>query len=690
MADTQTLQDMQSALAHYRAGKAAGGAAVAPAAPAAPAPAPTGSTGSTGDTSGIGASLAAYKAQKASGTAPTTIPKDNPSLLASFAKSLFGAPATLLARPVQAVAELAGASADQVDAATSKIPIVGSLVAPVDRNFGDVKKDVGRAAETVALGTGAPIAGGALFGAGASLEAGNNLFSAQTAVDAALGGAGGKVLDWVGKPLLNAAGTVVGKITPKIIQDVTKQGAGAIAKFAADHQLLGGIAAKPSAAIASGLQKVDTALGAGVSKLAGGTKSVLKDQFPGLNPTEHYTAVNEKDFLRPTTVNEPRFSKAQSVYSDAQNRGINLEKQATAQGIVHDLIAEGGKYNTTDTVENLREGNYRASDSLVRPAIKAAEPGVRLVPLSEVRAAQIAQIRDIPKTQIDDTDRATLMQQVIKRYAPGGAADVAHPNGYSLTDLHDARIISQKNGKYKIGGTSSDALSAQRSREEGRAFNTIFDKTAPKDLPIKGFKSELEKNFLLADYLEQLHGKKVPEGITKKAVRLFGRGLGGVLGSKIGGFPGFLVGSRGGDMIFNSFETLPNPIKIKVLQSVKKEDPAVYAALVKYIGTKEAEAMDRLALPGPGQTAKAPAPTLFATPGGTITPDKGAAADLTAVEQGRAKTPTTNRTLKSYLTKAAQAQDTSRQPYVRPSELPVINAGRVPKKPKNLSDIYLK
>lgn len=671
---------MQEDLKRFRASKTSAATPVAPAPEAAAPDAPA--------VSPIAKDLAAYRARAASGAPSSAAPKDDPNALAEFAKGIFSAPATLVARPFQAAAELAGVSSQDVEAATKKIPLFGGLVAPVPQNFGDVKKDVGRAAQTIALGTGAPIAGGALFGTGASLEAGNDLLSAQTAFDAALGGAGGKVLELVGKPLLNAAGKVVGVITPKIIKDTAAKGAEAISKFAAEHQLLGGIAAKPSAAIAKGLQAVDEGINTGVSKTVGGLKKVASEQFPQLDPTQHFKGVNERDILRPTTVNEPKYSKATAVYDEAKSKGIDLEKVASERGIIHDKIAEGGKYNTADTVENLRQGNYSVSDTIARPAIKAAEPGVRLVPIGEIRGGTLKKVHDIPAAQITPEDRAKMIKDITKRYADDGAAAQAHPNGYSLTDLHDNRIVSAKNGKYKIGQSPGAELKAQLSREEGRVFASVFDRTVPEELQMKDFRKELEKNFMLADYLESLHSKKIPEGITKKAVRLFGRAAAATVGGKIGGFPGAILGSQYGDMLFSSFESLPNPIKMKVLQSVQKEQPKIFKALVDYIGTKEAERLLMKALPAGGSSSfKETKPTLFSTPGGVSTPNKGEALDVAAVEQGRAKAPGTDRRLNSYRGKV-QANTDTQIPYVAPKDLPVIKAGRVPKKAKTLKEIY--
>lgn len=658
-------------------------------APAAPAAVPQSvvPTGATGPAQKKKYTYQELVAQGATPASPAPTEQKGNNILAAFAKGVFGAPATLLARPVQAVAGLAGVSNEDIDTATKKIPILGDLIAPTPKNFGDIPAEVGRGAQTVALGLG-PIAGGALFGAGTSLEQGDDLLSTQTAFNVALGAAGGKILGLVGKPLLNATGKVVGTITPKVLKDVATSGAKGIQEFAANHQILGGVAAPLSESLAKGGQAIDNAVDNTFKKGGQAVKDVASKQFPQLNPTNHYTAVNERDILRPTTVNEPKYHKATAVYNDAKAKGIDLEKVASERGIIHDQIAEGGKYNTLDAADNLRQNNYQVSDTIARPAIKAAEPGVALVPLEQVRSSMISRINKIPASQIGDEERATLIKQIKSRYADGSAADTAHPNGYSLTELHDARIAAQKNGGYKVGQSASDALKAQRSREEGRVFSEIFDSSAPEELGIKPFKKELEKNFLLADYLESLNTKKVPAGITKKAVRLFGRAVTATVGGKIGGFPGSILGAQYGDMLFNSFETLPNPIKMAVLQAVKKEDPKIFGELVKYIGTKETERLMTKGLPSAGGSAfKETPPTIFTTPGGKSTTIKGEAADVAAVEQGRAKQPGTDRRLKSYLDKVNYAQGADGV-YTNPKDLPTIKMGPKKKSPKRLNDIY--
>lgn len=621
---------------------------------------------------------------------PTPVPKE-PGALTQFAKSVFSAPATIVARPFQAAAELAGASDTQVNDFTKKIPGVGGLVAPVPENGGDIKKDVGRAVQTVALGTGAPIAGGAIFGAGASLEQGNDLFSTQTAFDTALGAAGGKVIDFVGKPLLNAAGKVVGKITPTILKDVASKGSVAITKFAADHQLLGGIAAKPSAALAKGLQGVDNTIGAGVSKgvskTVAGLKATAKSQFPGLDPTQHFLDVNAKDIARPTTINKAAYSKATDINSDAVRRGIDLPAQANKLGISHSSITEGGNFNTEDAAQALRQQNFDVSKKVLRPAIQNIETDVQKVPIAQVRGSLLQKIHGAPASQINDAEREMLVKNVNKTYGDDSAAARAHPNGYSLTDLFDSRIEAGPRAKYKPGITPEpDVPKAKLARMEASTFKDIFDRTVPTNSGLDEVRKEFEKNFLLADYLDALHTKKVPEGVVKKAVNIFGRGLGGALGSKVAGFPGFLVGSRGGEMLFHSFELLPSPLKSAVLTRAfaDKADPTVFKTLNKYLGDQQTGRLLQKLLPEKASAAKSP--TLYTAKKVSTTPIKSEAFDTADVATGKIKAPTTDRRLGSYLKKVQNALVADHQ-YAPETKIDMGKKPTPKKSPKSLNDI---
>ena len=658
---------MQQDLEKFRASKMGGGT------PAVPETAPVATSSvPSAPVSDIDRDLQSYRAARSSGALPKKQEPKKESTLKNMAKGIFSAPVTIAARPFQAAAAVAGASNDQIDEFSQNLPVIGGLIADAPDNMADVKKDVGRGIQTVALGTGAPIAGGAAFGVGTSLEQGNDLLSAETAFNTVTGGAAGKVLQWVGKPILNASGKVVGTITPQMIKDAAAGGAQSIQKFMAEHQLLGGIAAKPSQKIASGFQKVDDVIESGFKKAGTGVKNTVASQYPNASVQKHFVKKNQADIVRPTTVNEPKYYKATNVYKDAERRGVKIEDIASRRGVIHDKIAEGGTYNSRESADAIRANVFQVGNDITRPALKALEPETRLVPIAEVRNAMVRQIDDIPDTQITAEAREILKRKILKQYADNSAVARRHPNGMSLTNLHDARIISGKNGKYKPGGTTSDALSAQMAREEGHAYSKLLDSKLPKEF--RDMRRSNEEDFLLADYLEALHGKKVPEGVTGKAARLFGRAVTATVGGKVGGFPGAILGAQYGDMLLGTFTALPNPLKIKVLNSIKLESPAAYAQLTKLIGDKELQKLTTLALP-PGNSSKVqqPSPRLFATQGGKITPNRQEAADLAAVESGAAKRPFTEDP--RWQEKVIEAQE-NLGAYLTPSQMETIMMGK--------------
>ncbi len=221
-----------------------------------------------------------------------------------FAKGLVSAPATMIARPLQAVAELAGVS-DQAVNDFSKNQL-GGLVAPTPQNYNDVKKDVGRGAQTVAFGLG-PVAGGATFGAGSSLEQGNNLFSVPTAFETVLGAGGGKVLELVGKPLLDATGKAIGVITPEVLQQVASKGAKAVAEFAANKILPDALSKPINALVQTPEHVLETSYNKAKEKVA----RSYEDQMP-FTPTQKIKEANTKA------------KTGDNIYTTYAEHGINV------------------------------------------------------------------------------------------------------------------------------------------------------------------------------------------------------------------------------------------------------------------------------------------------------------------------------------------------------------------------------
>lgn len=202
-------------------------------------------------------------------------------------KSLVKAPATIIARPFQAVAALGGVSDEAIDRFSKEK--LGGFVAPTPDNFSDVRKDVGRGVQTVALGMPGLASGGAAFGVGSSLEQGNKFLSKETAMQAGIGAVGAKVLGTVAKPVLNLAGKAVSKVAPQALKDVASQGARAVGEFAANRQILPRAASK---AINTGAQVAETVANKPFELAGKGVKAVLPqpknimNRVARLNPTD--------------------------------------------------------------------------------------------------------------------------------------------------------------------------------------------------------------------------------------------------------------------------------------------------------------------------------------------------------------------------------------------------------------------
>jgi len=467
----------------------------------------------------------------------------------------------------------------------------GGIIAPVPENFKDVKKDVGRAAQTVALGLG-PVSGGALFGAGSSVEQGNDIFSIETAFNAALGAGAGKVLDLVGKPLFNAVGKVIGKITPATLKKVAEGGTEAIVKFAEQNKFMNALV-KPTAPLAHTIEKGANVVDEGVNRLfKGGVDKTLEfgsKEYPSLSKKgqqDRFKAIEEKDFAQPANSPIAGYKQATKIYNNAKKEGTNLAKVAVDNGIEHSSIIEGGKYNTLDTANILREDAMKTSHDLIRPALEIAEYGVQKVPIGNVRNALLSKVESIPASQITATERQTMKNNIMKEYGVGSAEAKAHPDGYSLTGLHDNKIAKSNNGKYKFGVGASDTLNATQSRYESDVFRKLLEDLAPSDLDIRSFNKELQKKFQLADYLESLNTKKVPQGLAQRAMEFIGKIGGASFGSQFGTLGG-VAGYHIGGVFTDSFTRLPNPLKAYYLQSIQHTQPEVFNMFRQYLGDQE-------------------------------------------------------------------------------------------------------
>lgn len=376
------------------------------------------------------------------------------SALGNIFKTIAGAPATIIARPLQLGAELLmpGDNTEAIDKFSKEK--LGGLVAPIPQNNADLKKDAGRAVQTVAFGMPGLVSGGAAFGAGASLEQGNDLLSAETAFQTVLGAGGAKILGVVGKPLLDSAGKVIGKITPEVLKDVASQGTKAITDFAKRHEIMGGALKPLSESVVKNAGKVDDAVSRGAkslfpksenllnrsSGLSGSDIGKFKQQF-GETPGAYLERTG--NFGNPTKTAETETAKFLKSIQEADNAFAQLpgeHKNIYTREMLKDLLQ--------------REKNIGFPGPKTQRLVELAQKNeVRGLSHSEINEVKRIYERDVKlefKKQglAEKTDRATRIDNKLREWQRAEAKKLGYKNIEDVNrQTQQSKFIADRIGK---------------------------------------------------------------------------------------------------------------------------------------------------------------------------------------------------------------------------------------------------
>lgn len=541
-------------------------------------------------------------------TPVTQTPQTPPSapVERSFMKNLVSAPATMIARPFQALSaagDYIGTRMEERDATPEQQTAVqnaerdrelerqkdtGSVIAPEPKDMADVKKDVGRGVQTVAYGMG-PVSGGAAFGFGNALEEGHDALSVPTAVETALGAAGGKLLGVLGKPIFNTAGKVVGKVTPEFLQDLAGKGTKAIQDFAEAHDIFPESVSK---AINNG---VDT-----VEKVANVPFDVAKKPF-----TAAKNAVENKI----------------SEVKDARIPGAIDDLEQSYRDIAENRIPTKRKLNQTDKATTLKDN---AGTDGRTPQRVLAESGV------------IPEHNDMTFTthqQADNIRNEVVHLSNANRKALGEVEQATQPIlTQKLFDRAESRInagngtASDKKkmiaaAKQELLGLGEEVKITQLDAEKSAQWSKVkFDAAVPqlqRDYHYhmaKAMQEEIENvakeaghndvaqinreigdQLEAAKFLDSLDGRKVMNGqIGKHFLRLSGT----ILGSGAGPL-GSISGALGGEAVSRMLasHSILSPVNRHLLRDLEAREPEVYAKVIEWIKQQQEARSSRLALP---------------------------------------------------------------------------------------------
>lgn len=309
----------------------------------------------------------------------------------------------------------------------------------------------------------------------------------------------------------------------------------------------------------------------------------------------------KSNWVKPTETAKPGYNNATEIYQNAASKGHDISATLINDKIQFSDHIQEGNYDTAATAEFIRADAAKMSKDILRPSLKIADPSVERTPVTEIIKTAESNIRG--NKYITPEVQNSLIGK-LKESAT--ALEGKYPNGFSLTDLLDEKILRDANSKYSPVGDIATNAEAIKNKAIADATRQLLDAKTPADLPIKDFNAELAKQYQAADYLDALHGKKAPVSIVSRIAKTTAKVIGAAIGHHLGG--GVLGGVGGyhiGGMLETTFEGLPNPIKGYFLDNLERTNPQAFVQVKNYLGEQAAAWLQRKQLPQPSFIAGA-------------------------------------------------------------------------------------
>jgi len=474
-----------------------------------------------------------------------------------FLKSMVSAPATILARPIQAVAALGGVSTESIDKFSREK--LGGIVAPTPQNASDVMKDVGRAVETVSYGVG--VGGAAQAGKATVKES-----LKQGVIRGVKEGA--------------KAGAAFGASVP-LTEKGTEATGTDIIKSTATGAVLGGATGAAVPVAFAGARKA--------FQVAKNPASVLK------TPTRVAKAVDDLENtyldIERGFVKTRKASEKAKIVTEMKNRagttGRAPERVLAESGIIPKH--EGTKFTTQQQARELREGVAplrQANKAALREAQLSSQP----VALDDLERATVERISKSGGTSLQKETMIAKAKQEL------GALRREYGDAVPLDTLDDLKST-------QWGATKFDMAVPQLDRDVhyavAKGMQEAIEETAAKAgaTDVAQLNREIGDILEAAKFLENLDGRSVLYGrMGTHMLRLSGA----IIGSK-GGPLGSLGGAMGGDVLASILRStsIASPVKRLILKDLEKTNPEAFLKTLNWLKKQGLDREIRLALPAP-------------------------------------------------------------------------------------------
>ncbi len=327
-----------------------------------------------------------------------------------------------------------------------------------------------------------------------------------------------------------------------------------------------------------------------VAGVGSGKAGEIVDNVKG-KVDEGYQNAVKNEWSRPATTNTRGFNNAQEIYNNAQTLGHDIGENLTNKKLDPKNYIDNGNFNTKDLAETIHTDASKMSTDTLRPALEKFNDTIPKVDQSVILNKALAEAR---KSNL--VNKADIIADIKSEFADTreGSLSASHPDGFNLTDMHDAKI------KYSQG--VYDALKPAKNtanRFISTAFKDVLEQKAPKSIGVAEFNKVLQGEYKTSEYLDALNGKKAPQTLKQKIASKAAKAAGAAIGEHLtggvsGGYAGYIMGGA----LESFLEKLPNPLRKSALENLKVSNPAAFEAVQKVMAGPNPQLL--LPEPSPG------------------------------------------------------------------------------------------
>jgi hypothetical protein len=311
----------------------------------------------------------------------------------------------------------------------------------------------------------------------------------------------------------------------------------------------------------------------------------LAKQIPEIKPNiikkaqDYYSKSELKEFNKPASLPDAQYKSASEIWRNSKSKWVDLWEVAINDGIQFYTLDDGGKFNSIDAAKSVREDAIKASNDMVIEGLREADKFTEPTSANKLRGELLKQLEN-DKTLTLAQKEARI--KYIDREFDGIIKDYGEE--LSLESMQKGKVKFDRNSKYDNEWLPSDSNIYKANKAIADKLRASIEIGAWDNLPVLAVNKELWKHFALADYLDELHWKKVPQSKLSKFVKIGAKAVWWTTWATIWGWPIWAFAwYQTMAVLFDTLQNIPSPMRVKMLNSIKRENPEAYRKMQEFI-----------------------------------------------------------------------------------------------------------